>query len=64
MTTTDIERSIQSIYATGWQWTDSDGWVSAGQLHPPPPLCHLYDYVLASSLLVPMQIPVDMKTNK
>jgi hypothetical protein len=57
----DIEQLIQSMSATGWQWTDTNGWVSAPQLHPPPPLCHLYDYVLASNLLVPMQIPVDLK---
>jgi hypothetical protein len=58
MSSTDLEQSIQSISATGWQWTDTNGWVSARQLHPAPPLGHLYDYVLASKFLVPMQIPV------
>jgi hypothetical protein len=61
MTSTDLQQSIQSLSATGWQWTDSNGWVSARQLHPPPPLDHLYDYVLASNFLIPMQIPADPK---
>ena len=29
MSSTDLQQSIQSISATGWQWTDTDGWVSA-----------------------------------
>lgn len=57
MSSIDLEQSIQSISATGWQWTDTNGWVSARQLHPAPPLGHLYDYILASNFLVPMQIP-------
>jgi len=57
MNTRDLEEAIQGISAVGWQWTDTDGLVSAHQLHPAPPLGHLYDYVLASNFLVPMQIP-------
>jgi hypothetical protein len=60
MTSKDLQQAIQSISAGRWQWTDTNGWVSARQLHPPPPLGHLYDYVLASNFLVPMQIPVDL----
>ena len=59
MSSTDLEQSIQSISAIGWQWTDTEGWVSARQLRPAPPLGHLYDYILASNFLVPMQIPVE-----
>jgi hypothetical protein len=58
MSSTDLEQTIQSFSATGWQWTDTNGLVSAGQLHPAPPLGSLYDYILASNFLVPMQIPV------
>jgi len=57
MSSIELEQSIQSISATGWQWTDTNGWVSARQLHPAPPLGHLYDYILASNFLVPMQTP-------
>jgi hypothetical protein len=57
MSSRDLKQAIQSISATGWHWTDKNGWVSADQLHLAPPLGHLYDYVLASNFLVPMPIP-------
>ncbi|MGO9437086.1 MAG: hypothetical protein ACLP00_22660 [Terracidiphilus sp.] len=57
MSSKDLEQAIQSISATDWRWTDTNGWVSARELHPPPPLSHLYDYVLASNFLVPLEIP-------
>jgi len=60
MTSLDLQHSIEDLSATGWQWDETDGWVSARQLHPPPPLSHLYDYVLDSNFLVPMQTPVAM----
>src|SRR3984885_3552105 len=59
MTTKDLQEAVQSISATNWQWTDTNGWVSARQLHPPPPLSHLYDYILASNFLVPLEIPAN-----
>jgi hypothetical protein len=58
MKTADLQQAIQSLSAANWQWTDTNGWVSASQLQPAPPLHHLYDYVLASNFLVPMQAPV------
>jgi hypothetical protein len=64
MSSRDLQQAIQNISTIGWQWTDTDGWVSAAQLHPAPPLGHLYDYVLASNFLVPMQIPVTLTTNE
>jgi hypothetical protein len=64
MSSIDLEQSIQGISATGWQWTDTNGWVSARQLHPPPPLDHLYDYILASNFLVPLEIPEALKTHE
>jgi hypothetical protein len=57
MKTTDLEQAIQSLSAIDWQWTDTDGWVSASQLQPAPPLRYLYEYILASNFLVPMQAP-------
>ena len=59
MRSKDLQQAIQSISATHWQWTDTNGLVSARQLHPAPPLGHLYDYILASNFLVPMQIPME-----
>jgi hypothetical protein len=64
MKSTDLKEALQSISATGWQWTDSAGWVSARQLHPPPPLSHLYDYVLASNFLVPLEIASDPQASE
>jgi hypothetical protein len=57
MSATDLEQSIQSICVTDWKWTETNGYVSADQLHPPPPLDHLYNYVLGSNFFVPMPIP-------
>ena len=57
MSAEDLKQSIENISATGWQWTDTNGWVSAAQLHPAAPLGHLFDYVLASNFVVPMPIP-------
>jgi hypothetical protein len=57
MSSKDLQEAVQNISATHWQWTDTSGWVSARDLHPPPPLGHLYDYVLSSNFLVPMEIP-------
>ena len=59
----DLQQAIQSVSGTGWQWTDTHGWVSAHQVHPPPPLDHLYNYVLASKFLVPMNIPADQNAD-
>jgi hypothetical protein len=62
MSSRDLQQSVEGMSATGWHWTDINGWVPAQQLHPPPPLDHLYNYVLASDFLIPMQIPADLKT--
>jgi hypothetical protein len=63
MKSSDLQQAVQSISATDWQWTDTNGWVSARELHPPPPLDHLYDYVLASNFLVPLETPA-LKTQE
>jgi hypothetical protein len=63
MSSSDLQQSIPNFSGTGWQWTDTNGWISAEQLHPPPPLDHLYNYVLASKFLIPMQVPADVKAD-
>jgi hypothetical protein len=57
MSSKDLGQAVESISAIDWQWADTNGWVTARQLHPPSPLSHLYDYVLASNFLVPLEIP-------
>jgi hypothetical protein len=57
MRSKDLQQAVQNIEAMGWQWTDTNGWVTARELHPPPPLGHMYDYVLASDFLIPLEVP-------
>jgi hypothetical protein len=58
MSVTDLQQSIPTNSTIGWKWTDTNGWVSGDQLHPAPPLGNLYDYVLSSGFLVPLQSAV------
>jgi len=60
MSSRDLQQAIQSISATGWQWTDRNGWVSADLLRLASPVGHLFNYVLASNFLVPMPIPAEL----
>lgn len=57
MTSKDLREAIRDIDVTGWQWTETNGWISADQIQVAPPVGHLYSYLLASKFLVPMQIP-------
>ena len=57
MTVVDLQESIKNLSVAGLEWSETNGWVSAEQLRVPPPLGHLYAYLLASNFLVPMQIP-------
>jgi hypothetical protein len=57
MTVADLRESIRNLSATGWEWNESNGWVSARDLRFAPPLGHLYAYVLSRNFLVPMQTP-------
>lgn len=57
MTAVDLQEWAKSFSATGLEWSTTNGWVSAEQLHVAPPLGHLYAYLLANNFLVPMPIP-------
>jgi hypothetical protein len=57
MTVEDLRAWLSSFSATGWEWDETNGWVSAAQLRRAPPLGHLYAYLLASNFLVPMLVP-------
>lgn len=57
MTSKDLQESIQSLAAKGWEWKETNGWVSAPQLRLPGPLAHLYAYLLESNFLVSMPVP-------
>jgi hypothetical protein len=51
----DLKEWIESNSVTGWEWGETNGWVSAEQLRHTPPLGHLYDYLLASNFFVSMK---------
>jgi hypothetical protein len=59
MTAADLREWLKSASANGWEWSETNGWVSASQLHRAPPLGHLFAYLLASNFLVPMGLPVE-----
>ena len=54
MATSEVEDWANKLSATGWQWSDSGGYVYADSLKPPGPLRYLYEYLLASNFVVPV----------
>jgi len=63
MAATELRESLNGISAAGWEWSDTNGMVSANQLRHPPPLGHLFAYLLASNFLVPIQVPATLKAD-
>ena len=63
MTTTDLQEKLEGVPATGWEWSDTNGLVSATQLRHSAPLGHLFEYLLASNFLVPIQVPASLKAD-
>jgi hypothetical protein len=59
MTAADLREWLKSTSVSGWEWSETDGWVSASQLRRTPPLGHLFDYLLASDFLVPIRLPAE-----
>jgi hypothetical protein len=55
MTAQDLRESIQGFSTLDWGLSETNGWVSAHQLHPAPPLGYLYSYLLASNFFVPIE---------
>jgi len=63
MTATDLQEWLKSVSATGWEWSETNGWVSASQLRRAPALGHLFAYLLASNFIVPMQVPAALRAD-
>ncbi len=59
MTAADLREWLTSASVTGWEWSETTGWVSASQLRRAPPLGHLFAYLLASNFLVPLRVPME-----
>jgi hypothetical protein len=63
MTATELRETLKGLSASGWEWSETNGLVSASQLRRAPPLGHLFDYLLASNFLVPMQVPGTLRAD-
>lgn len=59
MTAADLQEWLKSASINGWEWSETNGWVSASELRREPPLGHLFAYLLASNFLVPMRLPTE-----
>jgi hypothetical protein len=57
MTSAELREKLKGMAVGGWEWSETNGMVSATQLRHTAPVGHLYAYLLASSFLVPMQVP-------
>ena len=63
MTVADLRESLNTTSASGWEWSEKNGWVSAAKLRRAGPLGHLFAYLLASNFIVPMQVPVALRAD-
>jgi hypothetical protein len=61
MSSTELRERLKVFPDSGWEWSETNGMVSADQLRHAPPLGHLFAYLLASNFLVPMQVPATLK---
>ena len=55
MASTELRERLKGLPLGGWEWSETNGLVSAAQLRRAPPLGHLFNYLLASNFLVPLQ---------
>jgi hypothetical protein len=63
MSSTELRERLKGTSASSWEWSETNGMVSATQLRHGPPLGHLFAYLLASNFLVPMQVPATLKAD-
>jgi hypothetical protein len=63
MAAAELRERLKGVPAAGWEWSETNGMVSAAQLRRAPPLGHLFDYLLASNFLVSMQAPASLKAD-
>jgi hypothetical protein len=63
MSSTELRERLKGFAHSGWEWSETNGMVSADQVRHAPPLGHLFAYLLASNFLVPMQVPATLKAD-
>jgi hypothetical protein len=52
MTVEELRRRVTADQLTGWRWTETDGIVSADNVHPSGAVDSLYQYLLESNLIL------------
>jgi hypothetical protein len=57
MTLADLQERLKDNSAASWEWSGTNGFVTANELRHKPPLGHLYAYLLASNFLVSIETP-------
>jgi hypothetical protein len=55
MKAADLAAVLPPKSGARWEWNERNGWVSVSDLRVAPPLGHLFEYVLASQFLIPIQ---------
>jgi len=63
MASTELGERLKGLPVGGWEWSETNGLVSATQLRRTPPLGHLFSYLLASNFLVPLEVPAALKAD-
>jgi hypothetical protein len=53
MSAEDVQRRVKVAGLTGWTWKETNGMVTADNLHPSGPLDSLYQYLLRSEFILP-----------
>ena len=51
-----LETKLTPEQSTGWKISNTDELLEADEITPPPPLGHLYTYLLASGLIEPLRL--------
>ncbi len=59
MRASDLHDALKGLSVAELKWNETNGWVTADQLQIPPPIGHLYAYLLASNFLVPLGVPTE-----
>jgi hypothetical protein len=63
MSSAELREKLKGNSVGGWEWSETNGMVSATQLRHAAPVGHLYAYLLASNFLVPMQVPSSLSAD-
>jgi len=63
MSSAELREKLKGLPAGSWEWSETNGMVSATQVRHAPPLGHLFAYLLASNFLIPMQVPATLKAD-